>query len=247
MRTGPAPVVCGQELLAMQCGPDPPNLETVPLFRSLSPAELAHLAGLLHHRTFGPHRLVLLSEQLGEAVYIILSGFVQVVIEHPEGLDVILAVLGKGEILGEMSVVDHLARSATARTISEATLAWLPRRDFWECLRSMPALTYNLASILSRRLRLSNEHIQAVMTLDLPGRVAWHLLTLLAEHGEQLPDGARRLPFPLTQGDLASLVGASRFRVNRVLSEYRTCGYLTSDRQHRITVLDPPGLARHCG
>ena len=78
-------------------------------------------------------------------------------------------------------------------------------------------MTFNLAGILSRRLRLSNAHVVALATLDIERRLADQLLTLAEEYGEATPDGGCRIPFRLTQGDLAALVGASRVRVNQIL------------------------------
>jgi CRP/FNR family cyclic AMP-dependent transcriptional regulator len=158
-----------------------------------------------------------------------------------DGTEVILAVLGPGEIVGEMSVVDSLERSASVVTMGPTTLLTIDRCAFWSCLQTMPALTYNVARILSRRLRDANAHVRTLVTLDVEGRVAQQLLSLSAACG-----GGRRIPIRLTQSDLAGLVGASRVRVNQVLSMYRQAGLISVECGYRFVLHDPAGLAKRC-
>jgi CRP/FNR family cyclic AMP-dependent transcriptional regulator len=107
----------------------------------------------------------------------------------------------------------------------------------------MPTMTFNLAGILSRRLRLSNSHVVALATLDIEGRLADQLLALADEYGEATANGGCRVPFRLTQGDLAALVGASRVRVNQILVSWKHKGYLTVDGRHVVTILNRSALA----
>jgi CRP/FNR family cyclic AMP-dependent transcriptional regulator len=127
--------------------------------------------------------------------------------------------------------------------MEQTTLAWLTNADFWTCLRSMPTMTYNLAGIHSRRLRLSNSHVVALATLDIEGRLADQLLALAAEYGEATPNGGCRIPFRLTQVDLAGLVGASRVRVNQIVVNWKHKDFLTVDDRHVVTLLNRRALA----
>lgn len=221
-------------------------LGDIALFRGLKPEELARLSVLLRRQSFPATTRVIHAEQPGEVAYVLVDGAVKVQVEDDEGVDVILTILGPGEVLGEMSVVDSLGRSATVVTLEESSLLWIDRGTFWECLRAMPTLTYNLANILSRRLRLANARIEALATLDVYARVARHLLALAQEYGEAADGdrGAVRVPFRWTQVDLAALTGASRVRVNQVLVAYKQRGYISVDSAHHITVHDPMSLAR---
>ncbi len=212
------------------------DLETIPLFRGLNPAEQRHLHDLLGVKTFPAGSDILTAEQQGDVAYIVLDGTVKVQVDGPDGTPVILAILRAGEIAGEMSLVDRLGRSATVVAMEQTALAWLTRTDFWHCLRSMPTMTFNLAGIHSRRLRLANTHVVALATLDIEGRLADQLLALSDEYGEATPNGGCRIPFRLTQGDLAALVGASRVRVNQILVSWKHKGYLTVDGRHVITL-----------
>jgi CRP/FNR family cyclic AMP-dependent transcriptional regulator len=223
-------------------------LQNIAFFRGLTPAELEKVAGALHLQTFAPNTGLFSDEQPGEVAYIIVRGAVKVYIEQPNGRNVILAILGPGEIVGEMSLIDHLARSAAAITLEECTTLWLNRTDFWGCLESVPALNYNLARILSRRLRLTNAHIQSLAALDLYGRVARQIVVFAREYGEPpaSPPHSIRIPFRLTQGDLSSIVGASRGRVNQALVSFKERNFIAVDAQYRITVLNMKALEKLC-
>lgn len=100
-------------------------LRDIPFFQGLTPGELERAAGVLHLHSFPAGASLFSSEQPGEVAYIILSGAVKVYMEHPNGRIVILAILGPGEIVGEMSLVDHLARSASAVTLDDSRTLWL--------------------------------------------------------------------------------------------------------------------------
>lgn len=222
---------------------DAVDLETIPLFHGLTPTEQRHLHDLLGVRTFPAGADILTAEQPGDVAYIVLDGTVKVQVDRPDGTPVILAILRAGEVAGEMSLVDHLGRSATVVAMDQTTVAWLTQTDFWNCLRSMPTMTFNLARIHSRRLRLANAHVAALATLDIEGRLADQILALAEEYGEATPNGGCRIPFRLTQGDLAALVGASRVRVNQILVSWKRKGYLTVNGRHVVTLLNRGALA----
>jgi CRP-like cAMP-binding protein len=222
---------------------DPPfSFGHAPLFKGLTDEELAELQRFLHPRTVAAGADILLEEQPGEVAYILLSGSVKIHLQQRDGSEVILAVLRAGEVVGEMSLVDTLGRSATVETLEPTRLLWMDRESFWRCLRTMPAMTYNLVELLSRRLRLADTHIEALASLSVPARIARHLLALAREYGEPADAGVT-IPIPLIQSDLAAMVGASRASVNQALGSLRRRGILRTDGAHRITVLDLDALA----
>src|SRR5215216_7539013 len=218
-------------------------LEKIPLFRGLTPTEQRLIHDLLGIRSFPAGVDILRAEQPGDVAYLVLAGTVKVQVDRPDGTSAILAILRAGEIAGEMSLIDHLGRSATVVAMEQTTLAWLTHTDFWNCLRSMPTMTYNLAGIHSWRLRLSNSHVVALATLDIEGRLAYQLLALSDEYGEATPNDGCRIPFRLTQGDLAALVGASRVRVNQILVNWKQNNFLAVDGRHIVTLLNRGALA----
>jgi CRP/FNR family transcriptional regulator, cyclic AMP receptor protein len=220
-----------------------PKLADVPLFQGLARDELARVTGLFHVRTFPRETAIMWAGQPGDAVYVVLEGWVKV--HSPvRGRDVILALLGPGEVVGEMSVVDSLGRSASVVTLEPSTVGAIARSSFWECLRTMPALAFNVATIVSRRVRLANSLIQSLAALEVAGRLSQQLLALAHEYGERTADGGMRISLPLTQTDLADLVGASRVRVNQVLGELRTQGSIELSHDHRVTIRDEDALRR---
>jgi len=218
------------------------RLRAIPFFQGLPDDALAALAARMRPLAVRAGVNLIAVEQPGEVLYIVLAGTVKVYVEQADGTEVILAILGPGEIVGEMSVVDSLQRSASVVTLEDATLARIDRRAFWAALEANPQLTTNLVMILSRRLRLANTRVQADATLDVVGRVAMQLLALAQELGEPEAGGRVRIPIRLSQADLAGLVGASRVRVNQVIVDFKRGGYLTVDRHLRVTLRDQQAL-----
>jgi len=221
-------------------------LDAVGLFEGVSPAQLGELARLLRPRRFAAGEAIVEAEEPGDSAFVVHAGFVRVQVTQADGAESILAILGPADVVGEMSVVDRLGRSATVVAHEPATLLALDRATFSALLQRVPTISRNLNRVLSRRLRLADAHIEALATLEVDGRIAHQLLAYAAEYGEPGPGGTR-LPFHLTQGELAALVGASRVRVNQVLGDCKRLGYLSSDERHRITVRDPVALAAVCG
>jgi len=163
-----------------------------------------------------------------------------------DGSEVILAFLGPGDTFGEMSMVDTAGRSANVIALEECNCLIMDRNAFYQCLKSMKGLSYNLVRLLSRRLRLANEQIQALSTLDVRGRVARQLLAFAQQYGEADPSNNVRIPLRLTQTDVAALVGASRERVNQVIVDFKDSGFISVDPSHRFTVHDVQALVGRC-
>lgn len=221
-------------------------LGEIDLFENLGPEELLTVNRRLRVRKFAPSTAIMAEEEPGNLVYIVLRGSLRIQLEGAEGEEVTLAILGPGEIVGEMSLVDSLTRSATVITREPTIVAYLDRASFWDLMRGLPKLTYNLASILSRRLRLANATIESLATLDVQGRIARQLLAFAQEYGVKADNGSLTIPLRLTQTDLAGLVGASRVRVNQVLVSYKRRRYISVDRQRCITVHNVAALAERC-
>lgn len=230
----------GESAIAGLSDPD------IPLFRNLPAESLQELEGLIHRKTFPANSILMTAEQRGEVVYFILSGTVKVHLEQEDGSDVIIAILGPGEIVGEMSALGQTERSASVMTIESSVLSWIDRAGFKRCLLMMPALSYNLAGILATRLRHANAKIQTLATQSVEGRVARQLLSFAEQYGQILDNGDTLIRLRLTQSDIAALIGASREHINKVMVSYKERGYLSVDRNHRITIHDQKVLARRC-
>jgi len=228
--------------------PNPATLSEFPLFRDLTIEQLIRLNGLLRRRTYPAGTNLASAEEPGEVVYLILDGTVKIYVTQADGNDVIIAFGGPGDVEGEMSVLDNLAggRSADIVTQEQTTVLWLDRVNFQDCMRTMPAIALNLLRILSDRLRLANERIQALCALDVYGRVARQIQSFARQYGQRSADSTVTIPIRLTQSDIASLVGATRERVNQVITSFKQQGYIAVDRTYHITVLNPEALERYC-
>jgi CRP/FNR family transcriptional regulator, cyclic AMP receptor protein len=225
---------------------DPQDLAKFPLFEGMAPDELKRLNDLLRRRTFPAGTRVMSAQQPGESIFLLLEGSVKIQLDREDGTDITLALLGPGDTVGEMSLVEREGRSANVVTLEDTTFLWMDRASFLDSLQSMTQLTYNLVRQLSSRLRLANQKIQALSTLDVAGRVARQVLIFADQYGREDRDGSIRIPVPLTQSDIAEMVGATRERVNHAMVSFKTQGAISVDPQHRITIHDRQALADRC-
>jgi CRP/FNR family cyclic AMP-dependent transcriptional regulator len=219
-------------------------MASIPLFHGLAAGDMHRIASDVRRIRAGTDTPVMMLEQPGESVYVVMSGTVRVQAEQANGRLVVLAFLGAGDTVGEMAPLDQTGRSATVVTVEPCTFLWLDRTTFTAYLETVPRLTLNLVRILSRRLRLANERIQSLATLDVQGRVASQLTALATAYGEPTPDGAILIPLRMTQDDLADIIGASRERVNHFFVVFRRRGWISYDRSFRTTVRDMAALER---
>jgi len=219
-------------------------LSDIKLFEGLTQTQLDWVAKQAHRRVFAAGTNVMTIEQPGEAVFIILHGTVKIHIEQGER-DVILSVLGSGDLLDEMSLIDSVGRSAGAITLENSLMLWMDKTTFNYLLDNFPPVARNLVKILSARVRLSDQVIQSLATLDVNGRVARQLLAFAERYGREVADGVQ-VRIVLTQGDLADLVGASRKRVNQAMVFFKEQGLVSTDVDGRFTIHDKEGLAQFC-
>jgi CRP/FNR family transcriptional regulator, cyclic AMP receptor protein len=219
-------------------------LSDIDLFKGLTPTQLEWVAQRAHRRVFEAGRNVLTIEQPGEAVYVILHGTVKIHIEQGER-DVIISILGAGDLLGEMSLIDSVGRSASAVTLESSLMLWMDKATFNYMLDHFTPVARNLVKILSARVRLSDQLIQALATLDVNGRVARQLLAFAEKYGHD-KDGLTQIRIVLTQSDIADLVGASRKRVNQTMVMFKEQGLIDTDSEGRIAIRDSEELARYC-
>ncbi len=222
------------------------ELQTVELFRDLEPEQLAVLAACLQRKTFPGGTLLLTPEQPGDALFAILGGSVKIFTHRPDGSEVILALLGAGQTVGEMGLFASGVRSASVVTMERSTLLAMSGPAYRQCLSTMPALSNNLNRLLCARLRLADERILALASLDVAGRVAREILVFAEWYGQGGGAGDVHIPLRLTQGDLAAIVGTSRERVNHAMVRFKERGYLSVDPSYHIIVHDRDALAACC-
>jgi CRP/FNR family transcriptional regulator len=221
----------------------PDLLRASPLFAGLDDAAWAALAPRLHERTLPRGDALFAEGDPGDALHVLIDGKVKICRTAPDGRENVVAVLGPGDLLGELSLFDAQPRAASAVAVADTTLATLPDRDFRSWLDEHPAAALVLLEALAVRLRQTNEAMADLVFTDVPGRVAKALLSLAAKFGSDEGDGATRVAHDLTQEELAQLVGASRETVNKALADFAARGWLRVDGK-AVVLLDADRLSR---
>ncbi len=179
----------------------------------------------------------------GDTVFLVLSGKIKISRRSSDGRENLLAVLGPGDIFGELSLFDPGPRTATATALTDVEVASLTHESLRPWLGTRPEAAEVLLKVLARRLRRTNEAMADLVFTDVPGRVAKALLDLADRFGAPAPGGAVRVEHGLTQEELAQLVGASRETVNKSLADFATRGWLRLDSR-AVVLLDRERLVR---
>ena len=174
--------------------------------------------------------------------FIIGAGKLKVGHASGDGRENLLAVLGPGETLGELSLFDPAPRNATATVVAESTLYSLSQQDLYRVLAQRPEVGRHLLASLARRLRKTNDQMSDLVFSDVPGRVARALLDLSRRFGVQSEEGIH-VVHDLTQEELAQLVGASRETVNKALADFAGRGWLRLEAR-AVILLDVERLAK---
>jgi CRP-like cAMP-binding protein len=170
-----------------------------------------------------------------DALYVVRSGRIAMANTSIDGRESVMALMEAGDLFGEMPLLDGGKRSAGARALEPSELVRVPYEPVEEVLRDKPELLWGVVRLLVQRLRTTDAALADSVFLDVTGRTAKRLL--------ELAGGADEFVLPVTQEELAGMVGASRERVNKALSAFIRLGWLEqSERRYRIT--DREQLAR---
>lgn len=219
------------------------DLRDLQIFSDLPEQELERLSGMIHRTTVPAGTLLLSASVPGDAIYFVIEGSLKVQLVSESGVELTIALLGPGEMVGEMCLVNGHGRSANVITREETSLAWMERKAFLRSLDTSPALSRNLVRELTHRLEAANERLQALGTLDVTGRVARQLLELAERYGRARPGQGTEIPLAVTQGEIAEMIAATRERVNQIVVRLKKAGVLSVDPQSRMTLHRPDVLA----
>lgn len=215
-------------------------LRRVPLFAELGDAEIARLGDLARDRSYPKNSVILFEDDPGDALYVVISGLVKVVLIGEDGREVILSVLKEGDFFGEMSLIDDKPRSAHVIAMEDASLLVLRREEFQHRLREMPSISIGMLRAMSRRLREADEKIGGLVLLDVNGRVAKLLIRMADEN-----DGVQ-ITHRVTHHTIAQMVGSSRETVSRTMRELVDRGFIEVTRK-AITIRDRAALQSAAG
>jgi CRP/FNR family transcriptional regulator/CRP/FNR family cyclic AMP-dependent transcriptional regulator len=200
-------------------------LHKVPLFSGLSDKALERLASATSRKSYTKDTPVVEENELGDSLYMILTGKVKVTNIGPDGKEVILSVLSTGEFFGEMSLLDQEPRSANVVTMEKTEMMLLRRKEFLNLLETNQEILSKLLGVLSGRLRHANAQIRSLALLDVLGRIARLLLDTARKEGRRLLDGSTVFRRP-THQEIASMVGTSRETVSRMIGDLSRDGFI---------------------
>jgi CRP/FNR family cyclic AMP-dependent transcriptional regulator len=221
------------------------ELGNAPLFAALDEEAASALRSSMSEVRLVRGQTLFTEGESGDRLYVVTAGKIKLVHTAPDGRENLLAVLGRGEMFGELSLFDPGPRTATATAVTKATLVGLGHDDLELWLRGRPEVATHLLAALAQRLRRTNEHLADLVFRDVPGRVAKALLDLARRFGVQSEDGLH-VTHDLTQEELAQLVGASRETVNKALADFAARGFLRLQAR-AVVILDVERLSRRAG
>jgi CRP-like cAMP-binding protein len=200
-------------------------LRRVPMFSALTPAQMAQIAGAVTKHRFKRGELIVEQGKKSHALYVILSGTARVVISDRRKKEMILAILGPGDYVGEISLIDGKGHSANVQTQVATDVLVLGYDEFRHCLADNQAIAFAVMKGLAVRLRKADDKIRSLALLDVYGRVAG----LLMNQATPLEGNALVIRDKLTRQDIAKMVGASREMVSRVMRDFEEQGFIRVD------------------
>ena len=178
-------------------------------------------------RRIEPHQVIFSKGDPGDCLYGILSGRVRIFSTSPDGGEITLNVQERGELCGEIALLDGSTRTASAAAMEQTDLMRIHRDHFLPYLRANPGLILGMLALLCQRMRWTSSIIEDAAFLPLQGRLAKRLLDL-AEHYRGSKD--RDITIPMPQHELGSMVGAGREAVNKYLALWRSAGIIDTAR-----------------
>ena len=220
-------------------------LRSSQVFGSLDQTALGELASVCVPRSFRRDQFLCYQGDPGDSLFVLVDGLVKITVASERGDEMVLATLGAGDVLGELSVIDPGPRSASAVAVQPTSALVINRSALLTAMQQSPALLDALLHTLGAMVRRLTEQATDLVFLDLAGRIA-KLLVQRAERQSDDPTHRLAVDLHLTQTELAQMVGASRPAVNRVLQGLVARGVITVDGR-TIEIVDAPALRRRAG
>ena len=217
-------------------------LKQAPLFRGLDDEAFQALSSSMGEVQLARGQVLFHEGDAGNQLYVVMDGKVKLGRHGASGRENLLAVLGPGQMFGELSLFDPGPRSATATAVTACRLRVLDNADLSPWLAGRPEVAKGLLGQLAGRLRRANDVVSDLVFSDVPGRVAKALLDLAARFGKQTPEGLV-VHHELTQEELAQLVGASRETVNKALADFAARGWMRLEPRS-VIILDQERVER---
>ena len=210
-------------------------LRDTELFADLDDAALERVAAASTPRRAAARRRRVHRGRGPEHLYVVEDGRIAIASRSDDGRESVFALMERGALFGEMGLLDGLGRSAEARALEPSQIVEIPYAPVQAAFEERPALLWGVVALLAGRLRTMDAQLADSVFLDVTGRTAKRLL--------ELADDEDEFQLPITQEELAGMVGASRERVNKAIASFVRLGWIDqSDRRYRI--LDRAQLTR---
>ncbi len=209
-------------------------LETSQLLGAMPPETLEALRAVSTVRTIARNEILFRRDEPASEMYGIVSGRMAILTSSPDGRESLVAVLEEGSLFGELGLFDDGPRSADARALEETKVIVLGYEPVRAAIDAQPTLLWIIVRLLARRLRATDDSLADAVFLDVPARTAKRLLEIAGDRDS--------FKLPMTQEDLAGLVGASRERVNKALSLFTRLGWIKVEGRNRYQILDREAL-----
>ncbi|MGH3412835.1 MAG: Crp/Fnr family transcriptional regulator [Marmoricola sp.] len=217
-------------------------LRQAPLFSALDDEAASALRASMGETRLRRGEVLFREGDAGDKLYIVTDGKVKLGRSASDGRENLLAIMGPGQMFGELSLFDPGPRSATVTAVTDTSFLSLSHEDLMRWLSGRPGVALGLLSQLAARLRRSNDVVADLVFSDVPGRVAKALLELADRFGRTADDGVH-VHHDLTQEELAQLVGASRETVNKALADFASRGWLRLEPRS-VVIMDIERLQR---
>ena len=219
-------------------------LSQVPPFKDLKEDDLRILAADLRPRTYKKGTAIFRQGDTSCDLYLIVEGKVRIFTLSPSGGETSISIFSAGDIIGELAAIDCQPRSATAKALENCTLLEMTQEHFMRRMREIPDLAIGMARLLAHKVRWATEYAETIAQYDAAGRLLHILLLYNEQFGVEIEAGKRyELDLSLNQTDLASLVGARREWVNRILQNWHQQG-LVEFKAGKIIILDLPRVVK---
>jgi len=218
-------------------------LGRVPVFSTLEPADLSHIADVAVPRRFGPGEAVFREGDASDTCYVVREGHARAIRTHGDGRTLTLANFGPGDIFGELAMFEDEKRSATVESIETMSVVGVLGPDMRRLMTEHPEIAKRLVIALGRRLREMNERLSRQSFQTVQSRVAVVLGALVDEEIAS-GKGAADVLVTATQADLAQLAGSSRESASRFLAVLERAGVISQGRG-RLVVHDPDALKQY--
>jgi len=203
-------------------------LAEVELFRGIDAADLGRLVDAAERRTFSRGDIVFTEGDDPSELFVVVDGRIAIANRSDDGRESVMALMETGDLFGEMPLFDGLTRSAEARALEPSEVIAIPYAPLRALYDERPEMLWNVVELLAGRLRVTDEELADSVFLDVTGRTAKRLLELAGDADE--------FSLPITQEELAGMVGASRERVNKAIASFVRLGWIEqSERRYRIT------------